>query len=41
MKANLELLRADVRDELQKIARLEGAFDELAGTLARPSEEVL
>ncbi len=41
MKANLEILRANVRDELQKITRLERAFDELEGTLAKPPEEVL
>ena len=40
MKYNLELLRADIEDELRKIARLERAFGEAELKLALPPEQV-
>lgn len=40
MARNLELLRADVRDELARIARLEETFSCAEALLAKPANEV-
>ncbi len=40
MKYNLELLRADIEDELRKIARLEQAFAQAQPKLDLPPEQV-
>ena len=40
MKYNLELLKADIEDELRKITRLEQAFARVEPTLALPAEQV-
>ena len=40
MKYNIELLRADILDELDKITHLETEFKEAAKLLSRPAEEV-
>ncbi len=40
MKPNIALLKADIRDELGKIAKLSEAFDDIANMLDKPAEEV-